>query len=255
MSTAPPASPAPYPAYGPGQPGQGPAYVPPRPPVPPVPPPASLPRPAGPGARPVGIVVALTLLTWAGLLYAERMGRFDEPVLLTAAAVMVILCGLGIAVFGALGRTSGGLGALAVVTLLVLVPIAAVSNVSWDNGTFVGDIRHQPTSATQAEQGYSAVAGDVVIDLTELDTSGDVVEVPINLVAGDVRVVMPDDGAYTARVRHTAGELTWLDEPTVSGVSNGGWRTYESDAVADGAEPEIALEISVLAGNLRVEEG
>jgi len=256
MTTAPPAAPAPQ-GYGPGP--HGPAYVPPRPPVPPVPPgPAtSLPatsRPAGPGVRPVGLVVALSLLTWAGLLYAERIGRFDAPVLLTAAAVMVVLAGLGVAISGALGRRSGGLGALAVLTLVVIVPIAVTSSHTWRTGAFIGNVRYQPTEVSVAEEGYSVFAGEVVLDLTELPASDDVVEVPVHLGAGELRIIVPDDGAYTARVRQPAGEFTWPGEPTVTGVTDGGWRTYESPAVADGAEPEIALEITIGAGNLTVEE-
>lgn len=265
MPTAPPAAPAPYQyGSGPGQPGYGPshgtAYGPPygpgRPPVPPVPPGprTALPRPAGPGVRPVGIVVALSLLVWAGLLYAERVGRFDHPALLTAAAVMVILAGLGIAIAGVLGRTSGGLGGLAVLTLLIIVPVGAVSTSSWSNTTFVGEVQYRPTEISSAEDGYSVFAGDVVLDLTDLPAAAEPVEIPVRLLAGELRVILPEDGAVSARVRQTAGDLTWLDEPKQSGVAGAGWQTYESPAVKDGATPDIELEISLGAGSLRVVE-
>ena len=257
MPAAPPAAPAPQ-AYGPGQHGYGYGQAPyamPRPPAP-TGPQTSLPaQRTGPGGRPVGIVFALGLLTLAGLLYAERIGRFDEPVLLTAAAVMVILAGIGIAIAGALGRTSGGLGGLAIVTLLVMMPIGFASDVNWSNAQFVGDAVYRPTEVDKAEQGYSIVAGSVVIDLTDLPLDGDVVTVPVNVGAGDLRVVMPEDVSYTARVRQSAGDFTWLDDGTRSGVGDGGWRTYESDEAADGTAPEIELELSLGAGKLVVEEG
>lgn len=256
MSTAPPA-PAPYPTYGPPHGQPGPAYGGYRPPAPqPAGPTTTLPapRPEGPGVRLTGIVLALGLLTWAGLLYAERIDRFDHPVLLTAAAVTVILAGLGIAVAGMLGRRSGGLGGLAVLTLIFVVPIGAASYASWSNATFVGDVVYRPTAVEVAEQGYSVFAGDVVVDLTDLPLDGETVEVPVHLGAGELRVVLPEDGAYTARVRQSAGEFVWLGESPISGVGTTGWRTYESPAVADGAEPDIALEITLGAGTLRVEE-
>lgn len=256
MPAAPPAAPAPQ-AYGPGPhgyPGYGqPPYGMPRPPAGPT---TSLPpQRTGPGGRPVGIVFALSLLTLAGLLYAERIGRFDEPVLLTAAAVMVILAGLGIAIAGALGRTSGGLGGLAIVTLLVIVPIGAAADVNWSNSHFVGDATYRPTDVATAEDGYSIVAGSVVIDLTDVPLGGDVVTVPVSVGAGELTVIMPEDVSYTARVRQSAGDFTWLDEGTRSGVGNGDWRTYESDAAADGTAPEIELELSLGAGQLIVKEG
>ncbi len=258
MSAAPPAAPAPQ-AYGPGQhgyPAYGqPPYSMPRPPVP-VGPQTSLPaQRTGPGGRPVGIVFALSLITLAGLLYAERIGRFDEPVLLTAAAVMVILAGLGIAIAGALGRTSGGLGALAIVTLLVIVPIGAAADVNWSNSHFVGDATYRPTDVATAEDGYSIVAGSVVIDLTDLPLDGELVTVPVSVGAGELTVIMPEDVSYTARVRQSAGDFTWLDDRTTTGVGDSGWRTYESDAASDGAAPEIELELSLGAGELTVKEG
>lgn len=265
MSAAPPV-PAPQahgpgqPGYGPGGPGYAPGYGQPpyaanRPPFPTGPQTSLPPQRSGPGGRPVGIVVALSLIVLAGLLYAERIGRFDHPVLLTTAAVVVILSGLGIVVAGILGRTSGGLGGLAIVTLLVAVPVGAASDVNWSNAHFVGDAVYRPTDASAAEEGYSVVAGNVVIDLTDLPLGDDPVTVPVHLGAGELRVVMPEDGSYTARVRQSAGDFTWLDERTSNGVGDRGWATYESDAVADGAEPQIELELTVGAGTLTVEEG
>ncbi len=275
MPTPPPAAPAPAPyQYGTGPGGYGPypaqpgpqsgpqsgpqyggPYGPGRAPVPPVPPGprTSLPpKPGGPGVRPVGIVVALSLLVLAGLLYAERVGSFDHPVVLTAAAVMVILAGLGVAVAGVLGRTSGGLGGLAVVTLLVIVPIGAVSTSSWSNTTFVGDVSYRPTDIASAEDGYSILAGTVVLDLTDLPASADPVEIPVRLLAGDLRVVIPEDADVTARVRQTAGDFAWLDDPLQTGVAGADWQTYTSSG-DDGRE--IELEISMGAGSLRVVEG
>lgn len=258
MPAVPPAAPAPQ-GYGPGQhgyPGYGqPPYATPRPPAPVGPTTSLPPQRTGPGGRPVGIVFALSLITLAGLLYAERIGRFDEPVLLTAAAVMVILAGLGIAIAGALGRTSGGLGGLAIVTLLVIVPIGAAADVNWSNSQFVGDATYHPTDVATAEDGYSIVAGTVVIDLTDVPLGGDVVTVPVSVGAGELTVVMPEDVSYTARVRQSAGDFTWLDEGTRSGVGDGGWRTYESDAASAGDAPQIELELSLGAGELTVEEG
>lgn len=270
MPAAPPAAPAPQ-AHGPGQPGYahggsgygqgyGPGYGQPpyamhRPPVPTGPRTSLPPQRSGPGGRPVGIVVALSLLVLAGLLYAERIDRFDHPVLLTTAAVMVILSGLGIAIAGALGRTSGGLGGLAIVTLLIAVPIGAASDVNWSSSHLVGDAVYRPTDVAAAEDGYDVLAGTVTIDLTDLPLDGDVVTVPVRLGAGELTVILPEDGAYTARVRQSAGDFTWLDDPTTTGVGDGGWRTYSSDAVDGGAAPEIELELSLMAGELNVEEG
>ena len=228
-----------------------------------MPPPVTLPRPPrrGPGAGTVGIVVALSLLTLAGLLYAERIGRFDGPVLLTAGSVAVVLLGLAIIVAGLRGRTSGGLGALAVITTLCLLPVAGLERADWDltwnEGAAFGDLSYTPTDVASAEDGYSLGAGEARIDLTELPLGSDVVEVPVNVGAGDLTVVLPQDGAYRAEISVMAGEVRWLGDTVSTGApGTTGDEVFESASVAAGAEPQIELDITVGAGTVSVvEEG
>ncbi|WP_188484769.1 PspC domain-containing protein [Cellulomonas carbonis] len=219
--------------------------VPPRPPTP------------GPGATTVGVVLGLGLLTLAALWYARRIDVFDGPPLLTAAAVTVVLAGLGIIVAGLRGRTSGSLGALAIVTVLVAAPAAAVERADWEwNGTNagLGEVRSTPVTVGEAERGYSVGAGEARIDLTDVPLDEGLVEVPVSVGAGDVVVVVPEDAAVVAEVRVFAGEVTWLGERVASGVGRH-QETYESPAVQDGADPQISLDISVGAGQVRVIEG
>jgi phage shock protein PspC (stress-responsive transcriptional regulator) len=225
-------------------------------PRPPYGPPVIPPRPArkGPGAAAVGVVFALSLLVLAALLYAERVGSFDGPVLLTAGAVAVILCGLGIVAAGLQGRSSGGLGALAIISVIVLAPLSAIDWAGWDvNGVAVGEVRDTPTTVDAAENGYSLVAGEVNIDLTEVPLAGDAIEVPIHVGTGEVTVTVPEDGAYTAQIRVIAGEIHWPDQGSTNRVG-ATWEEFESEAVQDGTGPDLALRISVGAGTVTVLE-
>ena len=254
--------PAPVPPVTPPPPGGGQQWTPPTPsgPV------TSLPRERrqGPGAGAVGIVVALSLITLASLLYAQRVGTFEGPVFLTAGAVAVVLLGVAIIVSGLRGRSSGGLGALAIIAILVLLPTASVRwdgwdgwEGEWDLGTSagVGDVDHTPRTVEEAEAGYSLGAGDAMIDLTEIPFGDETVNVPVRVGAGDLTIVMPEDGAYTADIRVMAGEVRWLDESVSSGVGGDrGPDSYESPAVRDGQTPTIVLEVNVGAGTVRVEE-
>ena len=238
-----PAPPAPRQPYAPAGP---------RPPYGPTPPPAPVKK--GPGGTAVGIVFAVSLLVLAALLYAERVGSFDGPVLLTAGSVAVILAGLGIAVAGIRGRTSGGLGALAIVSVIVMLPLAAVDGVTWNlNSVAVGDVQHTPTTVEEAEDGFSLGAGESTIDLTELPLDGEEFTVPIHLGTGELTVIVPEDGAYTARIRVMAGEIRWLDEARNSRVGSS-WEEYETEAVREGADPDVALRITVGAGQVTVVE-
>jgi phage shock protein PspC (stress-responsive transcriptional regulator) len=253
---------SPYPGAssgGPGGPGTYPGpTTPPTPPRPPAPP---RPRVLGPGSTTVSIVLGLSLLALAGFWYAQREDVFDGPVLLSAGAVLVVLSGIGIVVAGLRGRHSGGLGAIAVVATVALVPLAFFARMdftewSWDGtSTGMGEIRNTPTTVAEAERGYSVGAGEATIDLTELPLrTGDAVEIPISVGAGEVTVRMPEDGAFTADIQVFAGEVRWLGDQVQTGF---GQRRaeYESPAVEAGAEPQIVLDISVGAGAVTVEEG
>lgn len=233
-------------------------------PGPPAPPSAlpSIPRARvlGPGSTTVSIVLGLGLLALAGFWYAQREGLYDGPVLLAAGSVLVVLAGIGIVVAGLRGRHSGSLGAVAVLTTLVLIPLAFFSRVEWVEWSWdgtsagVGEIRNTPTTVAEAERGYSVGAGEVTIDLTELPLrAGEVVEVPISVGAGEVTVRMPDDGAFAADVQVFAGEVRWLGDEAQAGVGQQRM-TYESPAVQDGDEPQIVLDISVGAGAVSIEE-
>ncbi|WP_225753093.1 PspC domain-containing protein [Actinotalea sp. Marseille-Q4924] len=246
------------PAYGGGGGGAYPGT--PTPSVPPTPPAPPRPRVLGPGSTTVSIVLGLGLLALAGFWYAQRVGAFDGPVLLAAGSAVVVLAGIGIVLAGLRGRHSGALGALAVITTIVLIPLAFFARVdwtewSWDGtSTGMGEIRNTPTTVAEAERGYSVGAGEATIDLTELPLrDGDVVEVPISVGAGEVTVRMPEGGAFTADIQVFAGEVQWLGGQAQTGFGQQRM-AYESPAVEDGAEPQVVLDISVGAGAVSVEE-
>src|SRR5690606_37228056 len=159
---------------GGGGPGPVPAQQPPVPPRPPVP---------GPGSPTTRLVPALAPFA-------------------AAAAVLTVL-GLGVLVSGVRGRTQGGLGATALVLAILLVPTAAAAaalpgfaRIGTSSTTWAGDPTWVPTSPGAAEQGYSLFAGELVVDLTELDLDEDLT-VPAHVTFGDLTLIDPDEGAVT----------------------------------------------------------
>src|SRR5690606_3561942 len=88
--------------------------------------PAHAPRPApkaplvlGAGSRFFAVCMGLSLITFAGLLLADRAGVFTGPVLLTALGAAAVIFGVGIVVAGLMGRSSGVLGGFAVLALVL----------------------------------------------------------------------------------------------------------------------------------------
>ncbi|MCL2849731.1 MAG: PspC domain-containing protein [Micrococcales bacterium] len=288
-----PAAPTTRPAAHPGPAGHGaPGYN--GPPTPPGPPPGfAAPAPwtpplrpvtFGPGRTAVGIVVALTLLAAAGLLFASRTGHLDAQVLLVAAGVGVVLAGLGIVASGLRGRRSGVLGFLAIITLVVAGPWAVVEAADWSYSDSPNVLVF--TDVHSAEAGVDQGAGSVIVDLRglarepappapppdEADPPDDAdptdvpeaptapeapvvpnpqtIDVPLNLGVGGMTIYLPDNTRATVEVEVGAGRVTWdvgLGE-ALRGVSVR--HTFHADGDPEG--PELVIRVTIGAGNLTI---
>ena len=214
------------------------------------------PRRRGPGATSVGVVVALALLTFAGLLAAERADRYDGPVLLTTLGVTAVLAGAGVVVAGLRGRSSGSLGFLAIVALLVSLPAGAVEHRSW---TWDEAGVHRPgapvvvTSRAAAQDGLRFGAGEATLDLTDVPLTDDLLVVPISVGAGRLDVVVPADAAVEATARIGLGSATWDVDgqyESTSGIGIGG-TTFRDDASRAGSA-QLSLDVSVGAGEVTI---
>ncbi len=176
-----------------------------------------------------------------------------------------ILAGLAIVVSGLRGRTSGGLGWLAVVLLVVALPASAWRTTPFtvfvdDSVRTVTDGTHRITDPDVAEQGFGISFGDPRIDLSDLDlsdaTAGSPVEVPVRLGAGDATVVVPDGVPVRAEVQVLAGNARWHvdgDRQEIGGVSTQPV-TFDNDEVQAGDDPLLVLQVEVGAGQVTIEE-
>ena len=229
-------------------------------PAKPVSPTASRPPVKGPGAASLGIVVGLALLTFAGLLIADRAGIVDGSdgrIVTLTLGVAAILAGVGIVVAGFRGRSSGVLGFIALLAVF-LGPISTFAvGSSLSNGALVGDETFRPTTSEQAADGFSMGAGDLTIDLTNLPlTSDETITVPIDMAVGDLVVILPGDTPATADVRLGAGTAIWRvgDDDLSRGGVGIRTATFQTSHVGDGDPAQIHLDIQSGVGEILIKE-
>ena len=218
-------------------------------------------RVGGPGAGAIGAVVGLSLLALAVLLIAQRQGSLDWSVPLAAGGIAIVLAGAGIIVTGLRGRSSGTLGFLAIVGVVLAVPAALFAPLSWSDSSSNLQVMSAggawvPTSTAQAREGVALAVGNLNVDLTGLPVDGRVVRVPIKLGAGDLTVTVPKATPVSADIRLAAGDLSWEVGPKQQIASVTGARTYDfaSTEVTQGASPALVLQIEAGAGQIRVVE-
>ncbi|MCT9869344.1 PspC domain-containing protein [Paenarthrobacter aurescens] len=230
----------------------------PRPPYGPTPPQGWQPKPAtpkrkGPGPAIVAVSAGAALLA-GGTLKALDAGNVIElgnsanaVVWATGAAVL----GLGILVAGLRGRTSGFLGFLAVVALI----IGGIFNVVPRGGDRFAfhDVNWAPTSLEQARQGIDVTGAKGLVDLSEITMTPPLVSevlIPVDATASNVTVIIPDDVPVEVRADMTFGNLN------ERGSDRGG-RLQDDRTLYNTEKPgaNLVVEIDGTFSNVTIQEG
>lgn len=247
------------------------------PPSPGTPAPADPPTPVrvvpGPGSRITSAVLAVSLLTAAGLALADHVDVLDGNVWLLVGGAVLTVLGLGVVLSGALGRRQGGLGGLAVVVAVVVVPAALIvatvpglTRIGPDGWRNLGNQGFTPTTIEAADAGRSLGAGKLVVDLTELDIDEDVT-IPIEVGFGNASIIVPDGVGVTVDAEIGAGEVVGpLDDDWTVRFADGGLATDRGgrDTISGGVgidvevsrpgTPHITVTTDVGFGQITIEE-
>ncbi|TGO06258.1 PspC domain-containing protein [Serinibacter arcticus] len=226
------------------------SYAAPRPPAPLV---------RGPGGAMVAVVAALAILTVAGLLLANRAGVVAGSGWALTVGVLVTLVGVATVVTGLRGRRSGILMLFAIVGL-VAAPSALTNaqgwNWDWEGQQVFGEVDITPTTRDEAAAAVSIGAGSARIDLTQVPLTDETLTVPISINAGEIVVVVPQGADVRADLDMFAGEVSWTVDGQDEHVSGRlpDELVYSTDSVADGAQPQLVLDLQVGAGDVQITE-
>ncbi|MFJ4261207.1 PspC domain-containing protein [Paenarthrobacter nicotinovorans] len=230
----------------------------PRPPYGSTPPQEWAPKPTapkrkGPGAAMIAVSAGAALLA-GGTLKALDAGHVID--LGTSANAVVwatgaALLGLGIVVAGLRGRTSGFLGFLAIVALI----IGGIFNVVPRNGdrfTF-HDVNWAPTSVEQARQGIDVTGAQGTVDLSDITTTPPLITevlVPVDATASNVTVIIPDNVPVEVRADMTFGNLN------ERGSDRGG-RLKDDRTLYNTGKPgaNLVVQIDGTFSNVTIKEG
>ena len=253
MPPVPPAPSAPYtaaPTPGPAASAPSTAGRPAGSPVRPAAVPPRRPR-TTPGAAEAAVVLGAVLLTIGVILTLDYASVIDlgAPVAVALAAGAAVN-GLGIVILGSLGRSSGVLG-LTAIAALVGAGVTGTNMGTYATVVVANDADWSPTSSSPATGGYTLAAADGHLDLRYLaDERDSAVEVPINLAASDLTILVPDDVPVLVRADMLAGNVQIDDGDTLT-ESGGVWKTA-NERINDTAGEPLVLRIKGVASNVLV---
>jgi phage shock protein PspC (stress-responsive transcriptional regulator) len=189
---------------------------------------------AGPRSPVPGMTLAGVLIVVGALVLVTRFTAWDiSPVRFFAAALLVVGLGLVAAAFSRGRRARGGLIALG--TLLSLATIAATT-APWNYGGGVGERSYRPAVADDVRPLYELGAGDLTVDLSDVDLSD--VDSPIRTRidhgVGDLDVVVPRSADVVLRVDQGIGDVRVFDgEGDLDSLQPGRGAAWSDDGQAE----------------------
>lgn len=172
---------------------------------PPPPDPAFQPRPRPPRERSyLGRLAVATAMIVVGVMGVGHSAGWFEPTLRHYAAAILVVFGGALLISSLFGRARG-----LIVVGLVMAPLLismALLKVPFEGG--FGDVRYTPINATEVSTEYRLIAGQMVLDLTQLDLApGEELALEASVVFGRLEVVVPSDVGLDIVAKVDAGEM------------------------------------------------
>jgi phage shock protein PspC (stress-responsive transcriptional regulator) len=202
--------------------------------------PVAVRRPSRPPS-PLGWYVFGTMLVGVGLLalITGIAGASVDPGRYFGLALAVIGAGLVIG-------TWIGHARLLILLGLLLLPFAfAASLITVPIEGGFGTDRSSPTSAAELSDEYRLVGGQIYLDLTRIEDTGEPIEINASVAVGELNVFLPDDAGLELDASVGGGQMRILGE-----YEEG--TNLETRQVVDGDGAQFVLDLEAGLGTVQV---
>jgi predicted membrane protein len=164
----------------------------------------------------------------------------------TALAILAIVAGVALVVAG----LAGGARWLIAPALVLVLPLAivAAADIRVDGG--VGEREYRPASVEELRPSYELGAGELIVDMRDVDLPAGTTGVELDLGIGHAVVRVPEDACVSSDVQIGAGHAQVLDRS-----SDGLDVDFAQASAPSGDQPRLHLEGDVGIGALEVVRG
>ncbi len=207
--------------------------------------PAPMPNPRRRGPILFWFTMALIALSTGVLAVFDVAGANVAPSAYPALALAITTAML---LIGAFWGRAGGLIAVGLITAVLTVIVTAGS--TWTNQAWAGPAQlHQPTSAQQVKDSYDLLAGEMVLDLSEVSDieNLDDRDLTVSGVAGRLEVIVPEGVDVSVNTQVVAG-ASWVGDQRAEGTDT------VLDGFIDGGPkaPEMSMNVNLVLGEVVV---
>ena len=108
-----------------------------------------------------------------------------------------------------------------------------------------GSDRSRPTSAAELSDEYRLVGGQIYLDLTRIEDTGEPIEISASVALGELNVFLPDDAGLELDAAVGGGQMRILGE-----FEEG--TNLEARQVVDGDGPQFVLDLEAGLGTVQV---
>jgi predicted membrane protein len=174
-----------------------------------------------------------------------------RPELRHYAATVFVVFGGALLVSSILGRARW----LIVIGLLMAPLLLAMALIKVPLEGGFGDPRHVPRSVAEVDDEYRLIAGELVLDLSQLELSdGEALDIEASVVFGRLEVIIPPDLNVDVVAKVDAGEM-FLDGSRGSRTGSGGFDNINIERTIDyEGSGQVDLEVHVGFGELVVHQ-
>jgi len=163
--------------------------------------PPAPPAPAAREPKPRSALVAVTL----SLLAILAGGLALVGVSLTTGLALALLLTSGALVLGAWRGRARGLIPVGLLLTMALGVASVVDDVPLRGGT--GEVSFRPAALEEIRTPYRLSAGELVVDLSDLDLRGQSVTIVASVAAGNLQLIVPRDVAVDVDAHVGAGDI------------------------------------------------
>src|SRR5262249_44194865 len=155
------------------------------------PPPIPPPRPPKPPRSRLGRLVFSLLLIVLGGMYGLSQLRWSIPFEAYLAAGVAVI-GLGLVIGAWFGRAHG-LIALGIIGCVALGSVTAADGLPGRATFRTGTHTFAPAAASQLQPSYRQDAGDMVLDLSRVDFTGQDLQLNADVSLGNLKIILPQN--------------------------------------------------------------